>query len=428
MNVIFNDINIVNSRDYRNMFYMSSPIINSKMATKMINTNKENTYTGANPIPPVSNVEESKKIQKPESGEELALQIKNQDYSSFIKSLTPEQKDYCLALAKNVNKDDLNSITEYGKNLNKIIASNGEALLAQSRNGKKNEIIELTDNLLLEIKDISIDDFSPKKNNWLAIAKHIPIVRKIVKTVEQSIVKYDTVASNVTKISEKMNSAKSVALRDNDTLQDIFDNSLNYIQEIKKYIVGGKLKLEELENQLSMMQDNPAVYEQYEVSDLQNFITLLQKRVADMQTTEYILSQNLLQIKAAQSNNLEIVTKSENITNHVIPIWKSQLALSMIMNNQKASVDAQKKIQETTQEILKKNSISLKNNTVEMAKQSESSIIEVETIKETTQKLIECMNEVQQIHKQGEANRKAIEEQLKQCSETLWQNIQKSTW
>jgi uncharacterized protein YaaN involved in tellurite resistance len=63
-----------------------------------------------------------------------------------------------------------------------------------------------------------------------------------------------------------------------------------------------------------------------------------------------------------------------------------------------------------------------------MAKQSESSIIEVDTIKETTQKLIECMNEVQQIHLQGEANRKAIEDQLKQCSETLWQNIQKSTW
>ena len=389
-----------------------------------------------NEQPPTSTVipehKPSRKAPMPEDQKKdvdtLALQVKNQDYTTLIKNMTPQQKDYCLALAKDVDKNDLNSISHYGESLNKIIASNGEALLAQSRGGRSNEIVELTDNLLLEIKDISIDDFSPKKNTWLTIAKHLPVVRKVVKTVEKSIVKYDSVASNVSKIATKMDLAKTVALRDNDTLQNIFDSSLKYIQEIKQYIVGGKLKLDELENQLSEMQDHPAVYEQYEVTDLQNFISLLQKRIADMQTTEYILSQNLLQIKAAQSNNLEIVTKSNNITNHVIPFWKSQLALSMIMSNQKASVDAQKKIQETTQEILKKNALSLKNNTVEMAKQSESSIIEVDTIKETTQKLIECMNEVQQIHLQGEANRKAIEDQLKQCSETLWQNIQKSTW
>lgn len=358
----------------------------------------------------------------------LAIEVKNQDYTSLIQSLTPAQKNKCLSIAKVIDTNDVNSISHYGEDLNKIIASNGEALLAQSRNGRKNEIVELTDNLLLEIKDITIDDFTPKKNMWLSIAKSLPIVRKIVKTVERSIVKYDTVSSNVEKITSKMDSAKMVALRDNETLQNIFDSSLKYIQEIKKYIVGGKLKLEELENNLKVMQEDPMSYEQYQLSDLQNFISLLQKRIADMQTTEYILSQNLLQIKAAQSNNLEIVTKSNNITNHVIPIWKSQLALSMIMGNQKASVDAQKKIQETTQEILKKNALSLKNNTVEMAKQSESSIIEVDTIKETTQQLVQCMNEVQQIHLQGEANRKAIEEQLRQCSETLWQNIQKSTW
>ena len=389
---------------------------------------KNNSYQDPNELYKVHKVEKAQEESIQNDTKALAIEVKNQDYTSLIQKMTPAQKKQCLAIAKVIDTKDVNSISHYGEELNKIIATNGETLLAQSRGGRRNEIVELTDNLLLEIKDITIDDFTPKKNMWLSIAKNLPVVRKVVKTVERSIVKYDTVASNVAKISEKMDSAKMVALRDNDTLQNIFDSSLKYIQEIKQYIVGGKLKLEELENQLAVMQNSPMNYEQYQLSDLQNFISLLQKRIADMQTTEYILSQNLLQIKAAQSNNLEIVTKSNNITNHVIPIWKSQLALSMIMGNQKASVDAQKKIQQTTQEILKKNALSLKNNTVEMAKQSESSIIEVDTIKETTQKLIECMTEVQQIHLQGESNRKAIEEQLKQCSETLWQNIQRSTW
>lgn len=375
-----------------------------------------------------SKQEEVKIISPADQKNQLAIEVKNQDYTAVLANLSPKQKEHYLAIADSVQLQDINTISKYGEKLNNIIASNGESLLAQRRNNTGNEIVELTDDLYMQIKDIAIAENQSKKSTWLSMAKHLPIVRKLVNTVERAAVRTETAIAKVDKIETKMHDAKGIALRSNDELQSIFNNSLKYIQQIKEYIIGGKLKLEEMEAKLKDMNENPQDYEQYEIAELQNFITLFQKRVTDMQTTEYTLSQNLLQIKAAQNNNLEIASKSDNIVNNVIPIWKSQLALSMIMGDQKKSVDAQVKIQKTTQDILKKNAEALKINTVEMARQSESSIIEIETIQDTTQKLVECMNEVQQIRIEGERSRKNIEEQLKQCSEALWKNIQNSTW
>lgn len=343
------------------------------------------------------------------------------DYEAKIAAMTPKEKEDALALTSKISVNDLSTVQTYGSELSRVISQNGEVLLQSVRSDNTSEVVGLTNELLSQLNMIDIDELNTN-NRFRNFARRIPILRNIVTSVQNVMVKYDTISDNVEKISKKISSSKIVAMRDNSTLQQIFDNNVSYINEMRQLIIGAKLKEQELAHQIEQMQEDPNV-EPYQIQDMQTLQTSVQKRIADMQTSEYVLTQNLFQIRATQSNNMAIADKAENIVNNVIPIWKNQLAISIIMNNQTASIDAQKKITETTNEILKKNAANLKTNSINVAKANEQQVISLDTLRDTTAKLIETVTEVKRIHDEGNKNRQAIESSLKEYSEQLMNAI-----
>lgn len=328
-----------------------------------------------------------------------------------------------VALASGINTNDLSSVQAYGQELTSVIASNGNALLQSVRADKSNEVIELTNELLGQLDMIDIDELN-SNTKWKRFLRNIPFVGKLVTSVTTIMTKYDKISDNVDKITKKIDSTKIVAMRDNTTLQTIFDNNRTYIDQIRELITAAKLKCAEIDKQITDMEEHPENYEAYELNDLTSFQNALQKRIADMETTEYVLNQNLLQIRATQGNNVAIANKSDNIVNNVIPLWKNQLAIAIIMNNQKNSIDAQQKIADTTNKIMKKNAENLKINSINVAKANEEQVISLETLKSTTDDLISTIREVQHIHEDGARNREQLEQTLKSFTENIEQVMQ----
>ena len=342
------------------------------------------------------------------------------DYEKKLALLTPEEREKCLQLTSKIDKNDLSSVQAYGSELSQTVAQNGNALLTSVRADNTSKVVELTNDLLAELNMIDINEFTPSKVDMFL--SKIPGLNRFVRSIKNTMIKYDTIANNVEAISKKIGSTKIIAMRDNTTLQTIFNNNVDYIKQIRELILAAKVRMQELEKEIVEAQENPAT-EVYEIQDMMNFKDALSKRIADMQTTEYVLYQNLFQIRATQGNNTAIANKSENLVNHVIPIWKNQLAISIIMNNQQASVEAQQKITETTNQILRKNAQCLKINSVNVAKANEEQIVTLDTLQKTTQDLIETITEVRKIHEQGERNRETIEQSLKAYTEQLLQAI-----
>jgi uncharacterized protein YaaN involved in tellurite resistance len=306
--------------------------------------------------------------------------------------------------------------------LSQVIANNGQALLKSVRGDNTAEVVQLSNELLAELNLIDIDEIN-QDTPWKNFARRVPLLRRMVTTIENVKIKYDSIAENVDKISEKMGVAKVVALRDNTTLQDIFNNNRKYIDEIRDLILALKLRLEQVEREIQEKQTDPTV-DAITISDLQSFKESIEKRIADMVVTEHVLTQNLFQIRATQSNNTAIATKSDNIVTNVIPLWKNQLAIAVIMNNQKASIDAQRKISDTTNEILKRNAANLRINSVNVAKANEEMVISLDTLQKTTQELIATVTEVKKIHEQGAQKRKEVERVLESSSNELMTAIQ----
>ena len=142
-----------------------------------------------------------------------------------------------------------------------------------------------------------------------------------------------------------------------------------------------------------------------------------------MQITEYIFNQNLFQIRAIQHNNMSLSDKAESIATTVIPIWKNQLALSVIMANQQESIAAQKKITDTTNQILRKNSEMMKMNSINVAKANEEAIVSLDTLQATTKDLIDTITEVKKIQSEGNKMRETLEHNLVEYGSQLTNKI-----
>ena len=65
-----------------------------------------------------------------------------------------------------------------------------------------------------------------------------------------------------------------------------------------------------------------------------------------------------------------------------------------------------------TNELLKKNAAALKQGTIEAAKESERGIVDIETLQQTNRSLIETLDEVVQIQKDGRQKRAEAEAEL----------------
>lgn len=346
------------------------------------------------------------------------LTARNYDYDNRIAALTPEEREKYQKIGELINVNDTNSVQTYGSELSKTIAKCGDTLLSSVRSTNGDELTQLVNNLLSELNLINIDDLNTD-SKAKAFLKRIPILRRLVQSVETAMIKYDTIAENVDKISKKIDSTRLVALRDNTTLQTIFNSDKEYITQLREYILAAKMKLKQIEGEVETMLANPDEHEIYDVKSKMSFANALEKRITDMQTTEYTLTQSLMQIEAIASGNDQLAQQADNIVNNVLPIWKSQLANSVMLANQRASSEAQKKTSETTNYIIRTNAEKIHQNAVEIAKASEDPVIQLETLEHTTKELIQTLKDVKQIHKEGAEKRKNVEKALKGYTQQL---------
>ena len=353
-----------------------------------------------------------------EQGQVESLTQSQYNYDQRIAAMSTDDKSKYLAMTEKLDRHDMTTVTSYGRELSTVISKNGDNLLNSVRGDNSNAVVQLTNELLGQLNLIDIDEINTN-TKWKRFWRNFPIVGKMMTSVETIMTKYDTIKDNVMKIGDKIEEARTVALRDNSTLNIIFDANVSYIEQIRELILAAKIRESSVMEELENMKAHANEYEIYEINDTQNFLSQIQKKIVDMETTEYVLTQNLLQIRATQQNNIAIADKSDNIVNNVLPLWKNQLSISVIMNNQKNSIDAQQKIADTTNKILRENAKALKMNSINVARASEESVIKLDTLKDTTQELIETINEVKNIHDKGAAERKEYESHLRDFARQL---------
>ena len=152
-------------------------------------------------------------------------------------------------------------------------------------------------------------------------------------------------------------------------------------------------------------------------------INRFEKKIYDLKTTRIISIQMAPQIRLLQNNDAELVEKIQSSITNTIPLWKNQMVLSLGINNAKKALKEQQAVTNLTNEMLKKNSETLKQGTIDIAKESERAIVDIETLKKTNKDLIDTLDSVIKIHEEGRAKRAEAEVELQNIEKELKDKI-----
>jgi uncharacterized protein YaaN involved in tellurite resistance len=273
------------------------------------------------------------------------------------------------------------------------------------------ESAELISNLLGELHEVNIDDLEAP-NAWKRFLRKIPGLNKLVISVEQIKAKYNTIEKNIDGIVKKLEATRQIAIRDNNLLQKQFENNCDYVDQLEDLIVAGKMKSEELEGLIADMKSKAGEYEDYQISDIEEYKNSLDKRLSDLIALRYAFKQSLTQIRIIQRTNILHANNTESQIAMTIPLWKNQLSLAVALYDQKQAIEVGTKVTDTTNELMRKNAEMMKTQAIEVAKQSQRMVIDVETLRLSTQKLVETVEGVQKAQKEGAQKRAAAEAEI----------------
>ncbi len=342
-----------------------------------------------------------------------------------VSSLTPAEQQRFNDISKSLVPGDVNSILNYGVDVQNSMEKYSNEFLSSVRTYNSGEVGSHINELLTELNYIDVDELN--QSGFKRFLSKIPLLNKMVFDVKKLFQKYDTVVGNIDKITNKVKAGRLNSIKDNSSLQTMFDNNKTYIAQMEELIVSAHLKYQELMQKLAEMEANPSNYQDYEIADLRDFTNRLDKRLADMKVVRFIMLQSLAQIRVVQNNNTSIAEKAQSIVSTTIPVWKNQLTIAVALQRQKANVEMQKKISDTTNTILEKNAELLKQNSINVARENEKTVVSLETLKKTTASLIETLNEVKRIHEEGTQNRKTLNTELQNLETELKKNVTRTS-
>ena len=337
-----------------------------------------------------------------------------------INKLSKEEQKTVLDFAEKIDITDTNAILTYGAASQRNIANFSESTLNSVRTKDMGEVGNMLSNLVIQLKGFGNDD--NEKKGFLGIK------RKVQTKIETMKSEYDKVSVNVDKISEMLEKQQYTLLKDAAMLDKMYDINQAYFKELTMYIIAGKQKLEECSNtvlpELRRKAAESGLPEDAQAAnDYANMVNRFEKKLHDLELTRMISIQMAPQIRLVQNNDTLMIEKIQTSIVNTIPLWKSQMVLALGMHHSQQAMEAQRQVTNMTNELLVKNAERLKMGTIEIAKESERGIVDVETLVTTNQRLIETLEEVRTIQTEGSQRRRAAEVELGRIEGELKQKL-----
>lgn len=326
--------------------------------------------------------------------------------------LTLEEKTAIDEFCAKVDVTDSAQVLQYGSAAQNKISSFSDSVLQSVKTKNTGEVGDLLSELVGEVKDF--DSNVPASLNPGGL---YGLFFSAKKQIEKMVSKYSKVETNISKIEKKLESQKIRMLKDITIFDTMYEKNLEYFKEISLYIIAGEKKIEELKNVTlpelqKQAEESGEQADIQKVNDMVNVINRFEKKLYDLKTTRIISIQMAPQIRLIQNNDSELVEKIQSSLINTIPLWKNQIVIALGLANAKSALGVQKAVTDTTNEMLQKNSEMLKQGTIEIAEESEKSIVNVETLQKTNKDIIETLDKVIEIHENGRMKRLEAEKEL----------------
>ncbi len=331
-------------------------------------------------------------------------------------TLTEKDRELAATYGQKLDIKSSASILQYGADAQRKITSFSDATLEKVRSKELGEIGEMIGSLMAQLKDFTADQ---EAGGFIE-----RLFKKTKRYIDVLKARYAKAEANVNKIVAVLEDHQVVLLKDITMLDKMYEMNLDYIKELALYIEGGRAKLTELkETKLVELRDKAKESKLPEdaqaANDFANMLDRVEKKIYDLEITRNIAVQMAPQIRLIQNNNNLLTEKIQTTLINTIPLWKNQMVLSLSITHSQNAMKAQRAVTDMTNELLLKNAESLKQGSIDVAKESERGIVDIETLRVTNESLISTLDEILRIQEEGKAKRKEAETELNRIEEQL---------
>lgn len=388
--------------------------MNMKWSVTMTETNK-NLFDDLIDDP----FKDSSEALTPQTSEITEQQTPSDVTSTYEKTFSDEDQRRIDEIAKQIKPLDNDGLLLYGQQAQNKLSQFSHQMLTQVQSKDVGPIGNSLRNLMNKLKEVNPDEL--QKQNQSRLKR---IFRRAERSVNEMFSKYQSVGAQVDRISVELQKSQNMLMKDVGLLDQLYEENKAYFDALNIYIAAAEKKRDELKqhNLVDLEQKVKASNNQMDVqelADLQQYINRLEKRIYDLQLSRQITLQSAPQIRMIQNINQTLAEKIQSSILTSIPLWKNQMAIALTLLRQQGASEAQKKVTDTTNELLLKNSEMLKQNAIRTAEENERGIVDIETLKTTQTNIVDTIQETLRIQEDGTRKRQQAEQELQSLEQDL---------
>ncbi len=332
--------------------------------------------------------------------------------------LSEEERAQVDAFSRQIDLADSQQVLTYGAGAQKKMADFSETALTRVRTQDLGEAGDLIANVVIELKSFDAEDEKGLFGFFKRQADKVTALKA----------RYDKAEANVDKIVRALEGHQVTLMKDAAMLDQLYDLNLTYFKELTMYLLAGRKRLAEVrEGELRELAETARATGRTEDAEaaqrLEASCNRFEKKLSDLDLTRTIALQMAPQIRLVQNNEALMIEKIQTTLANTIPLWKSQMVLALGLANNEAALRAQAAVTDMTNELLRKNAEKLRQSTVEVARESERGIVEVETLRIANDDLIQTFDEVMRIQEEGRAKRAEAEVEMRKMEAELKEKL-----
>ena len=357
-------------------------------------------------------------VEEAPKEEEKEEEVVTRDYD--LESLSPAEQAAVRSFAEKIDIMNTEQVMHYGSNAQKNISEFSGAALGTVRTKDLGEVGNMLGDLVVELKGLNFDVEQKKGLKGL--------FKKSSQSIAELKASYDKAETNVDNIVDSLEKHEITLMKDISLMDKMYDKNQEYLKELTMYILAGKLRIEQLRNEELPKYKAKALEtglpeDAQAANDFSNIIGRFEKKIHDLELTRTISVQMAPQIRMIQNNDSLMAEKIRSSIMNTIPLWKSQMVLALSQYHSDQAMKAQREVTDVTNALLMKNAEALHQGSVNIAREAERGIVDIETLKKTNIELIQTLDEVRQIQDEGRAKRMQAEQELAQIEGELKQKL-----
>lgn len=340
--------------------------------------------------------------------------------ATVLNALTPMQLEKAKAIARELNLQDSKSVMKFGyQSQQKLEAASGQLL--RSTNGNDNEeIARMITHLMSSVNEVMPDDIAKARKAGL-----FPWAKKKAKQRMLAMqVKAQTIEGSISQFKGQLENQHDELLNNNVILTQQYESLRAYAEDLKVEVAAGELKLQEIDNVLLPELERKAAEsnDQFLVQDVMRLKQVrgdLAAHVDGLLRSQQFALIQCNQVLVLQNGNFELAKKLQEATFQIIPIWKSQMTISLMLLGAENALKQLDVVTETTDKLLRGVATQVKETGVSIARKSKESALKMETLRHTHAEVLEAVRGITEVTNTAEAKRREASAELRKNQDQL---------